>query len=144
MGNRRDHRQGRARTKKLINGLQLHWLRPEDEERDCDFCRRYEHYSFRNADPAKRGRPIIELDRYVERGPRDEPKCELCGKSLAWTPENRALYRRWSFWRRGLDVGETDERTAWAFFALEEAARETQSALVTRDTNRAIVEALSG
>jgi hypothetical protein len=140
----RDHRRCRGRRKKLTDGLRLHWLRPEDERRDCDFCRKYEHHNFRNPDPEQRGQPIVELGRYRLRGPRDEPQCGICPKRFAWTPENLAVYRRWRFHVQGFDVGQIDEQTAWAFYRLEETAREVQQLMATRSVNRAIVEALGG
>jgi hypothetical protein len=115
--------------------LWLHWLQPEDEGRDCDFCRKYEHYSFRNKDRDKAGKPIVEGGRIRERGRGDSPQCAICPAVERWTPDNLALYRRWRFRAQGVDRGPVDARTAWAFFWLDETAREIDSVRAARAAN---------
>lgn len=121
--------------------MRLHWLQPEDERRDCEFCREHEHYSFRNPDPEKRGRPIVEMGQYRKRGSKDVPQCHLCPKAFGWTPENERIYARWRFWLMGFRGQEIDEPTAWAFFRLEETAREIAAESTAINVNRGIVEA---
>ncbi len=122
----------------------LHWLQPDEEARDCDFCREHEHYSFDNPDPAKAGKPIVELGRVRKRGRGDKPQCGICPATGRWTPENLALYRRWRFRVLGLDRAPADAWTAWAFFHLDEAAREIEQHRASRAVYMGIARAFGG
>lgn len=124
--------------------MRLHWLQPDDERRDCEFCREHEHYSFTNPDRSKAGKPIVEQGRVRRRGRGDVPQCHLCPAIFAWSEANRALYVRWRFWIMGVRPAPLDARTAWAFFRLEEAAREIAGEAQSLSFNRAIVEAFNG
>jgi len=121
--------------------LWLHWLQPEDEGRDCEFCRTHEHYSFDNPDRDKAGKPIVELGRVRKRGRGDRPQCDLCPAAGRWTAENLAVYRRWRFRALGLAPGPVDAQTAWAFFRLDEAARGIEAARLARAINQGVVGA---
>ncbi len=80
----------------------------------------------------------MEMRKPVLRAPRDKPQCDLCPKRLAWEPENRAVYRRWRFWRMGADVGPLTRRDFWDFHRLDETARQVERELRRIDFNRAM------
>lgn len=106
------------------------------------------HYSQNNADPEKRGKPIIELEQYVPRPERDIPPCKECPTLFRWMPANKAVYVRWSFERQGIDTGPKDAELLWNFFRLNEAARELEQEksvlAVARGINLAFSEDDSG
>ena len=72
------------------------------------------------------------------------PQCHLCPAVFAWTPANRALYARWRFWLMGVRPGPLDARAAWAFFRLEETAREIDAEAAVDRARRGVVEAFHG
>lgn len=98
----------------------VHRRRPEWEERDCAFCRAYQHYGFRHKE--RPGEAILASGRPIPRG-RDVPDCKNCPVPYRWTPENRARYVLYEMAKLGVSV-EIDERTAWAFYRLSETERE--------------------
>jgi len=51
------------------------------------------------------------------------------------------MYRRWRFRALGLAPGPVDAQTAWAFFRLDEAAREIEAVRLARAVNHALVGA---
>jgi len=59
----------------------------------------------------------------VPRPERAVVRCDKCpAKLYRWTDENKELYVKWRMSRFG--YGEVDYSEAWAFFRLEETARE--------------------
>lgn len=72
-------------------------LKPELEETaldlECDFCRKYWHYSFKNKDDGKKGRPVLTHNGNLQkRDENQDPECDVCPRSILWNDENRAIY----------------------------------------------------
>jgi len=98
------------------------------KEGHCDFCKKYQHFSFKNEDPEKRGKPQYVNGLLVPRPARQVVKCDGCPvESHKWTVENKDIYARWRVYQMG--YGEIDYRLAWAFFRLSEAEREIERKL---------------
>ena len=100
----------------------LHWLHPEESNRSCEFCKKYQHYNSQNPDENKRGKPILLDGQPILRSARDKVVCDHCLVRSRWTEKNKAIYTAWRMQKFGF--GEINERLAWAFFVLEETARE--------------------
>jgi len=91
------------------------------EARSCKECKIWLHYSWRNPDPDKRGKPVITAGQRIRRRRgQDRVDCEYCIKRFAWTQENRAVFRRWRLWLMGVGNAPSACET-WAWLHLDDA-----------------------
>lgn len=72
-------------------------LKPDLEdtanELDCEYCKKYWHYSFSYKDESKRGKPVLTHGGKSQERKEDNPTdCEHCPRSITWNEENEAIY----------------------------------------------------
>ena len=115
-------------------------MQPEDEERDCEYCRTYLHYGFKDPDPKKRGEPCLYGGVPRKRPARNQPDCGNCPKAWAWTAENRVIYERWMMTRAGVRMGPVTGMHATGFMLLEEA----EHRIAEKSRASALAKALAG